>query len=44
MNLVPYQDNWKDNLPSIKVAAKQGFIKKFDYKIIYISKSLQIVY
>ena len=38
LNLVPYWDSWKNNIPSIRVAEKQGFKKVLDYQIIHISK------
>jgi RimJ/RimL family protein N-acetyltransferase len=39
LNLMPHWDSWKNNIPSIRVAEKQGFQKVVDYKVVLISKS-----
>jgi hypothetical protein len=38
LNIIPYWDCWSNNVPSIKVAEKQGFNKVLDYKVLFISK------
>lgn len=36
LNLIPHWDCWKSNIPSVKVAEKNGFKKLTDYNILFI--------